>query len=199
MKTTSRGIAAALGLALVALSAGLDGSLPRERSPALAVRLLGPLARTAARAQWVRAREAMAAGRTDLALARAATALELDPGNTAGWSMLAWHLAMERGSLQREPAPERRAVWLRAGLDATRRGEAVAREPAELALERGLMLAQVADEDAPPPWPGGAEALWREAAEAFERARALGHADGAELAEIARARAAVLAEPPPPR
>ena len=191
--------AAALGLVLVALSAGLDGRLPRERSPALAVRLLGPLAHTAARLQWVRARSAMVAGRTDLALARAATALELDPGDTAGWSMLAWHLAMERGSIQREPAPARRVVWLRAGLETSLRGEAVARAPGELALERGLMLAQVAEEDAPPPWPGGVAALWDEAARAFARAAELGHPEGAALAEAARAQAAVLVEPPPPR
>ena len=110
--------------------------------------------------------------------------------------MLAWHLAMERGSLQREPSAARRADWLRAGLDVTRQGEATAREPAELALERGLMLSQVAEQDDPPPWPGGVEALWNEAGEAFERAGELGHPDGAALAEGARARAAVLADPP---
>lgn len=191
----ARALALTAGIALLALSARIDGSLPRDRSPALAVRLLGPLAGYAARAQWVRAREAMLAGRTDEALARAETALELDPGDTAGWSLLVWHLAMERGSQLREPDPERRVAWLRAGLDVARRGEDAAREPAELALERGLILTQVAAQDAPLPWPGGVAALWREAEQAFERAAALGHPDGALLAERARSRAAVLAEP----
>jgi hypothetical protein len=185
-----------VGLALLALSAGLDGTLPQRRSSSLAVRLVGPLARPLARAQWVRAREAMLAGRTDLALARAARALELDPGDSAGWNLLAWHLAMERGSLLREPAPERRVHWLRAGLDVARRGEAVAREPAELALGRGLMLSQVAQEDDPPPWPGGVAALWSEAAEAFERAAALGHPQAAALAASARARVPELGKLP---
>lgn len=192
---SARAFALAGGIALLALSARIDGSLPRERSPSLAVRLLGPLAGFAARVQWVRAREAMVAGRTDEALARSAAALELDPGDTAGWSLLAWHLAMERGSLQREPDPVRRATWLRAGLDVARRGESAAREPEQLALERGLILAQLAAEDAPPPWPGGVEALWREAAEAFDRAAELGHPDGAALAAGARSKAAILAEP----
>jgi hypothetical protein len=138
----------------------------------------------------------MLEGRTDLALARASTALELDPGDTAGWSLLAWHLALERGSILREPSPERRVVWLRAGLDVARRGEASARDPGELALWSALMLSQVAQEDAPPPWPGGVEALWREAAEAFERAAQGGHPEGAALAEAARARVPELGKPP---
>ena len=185
-----------LGIALLALSAALDGTLPERRSSSLAVRLAGPLARPLARAQWVRAREAMLAGRTDLALARASRALELDPGDSAGWNLLAWHLAMERGSLLREPSALRRVDWLRAGLDVARRGESVAREPAELALGRGLMLLQVAQEDAPPPWPGGTAALWSEAAKAFGRAAELGHPQAAALAESARARVPDLGKPP---
>lgn len=185
-----------LGLALIALSATVDGTLPERRSSSVAVRLLGPLARPLARAQWVRARQAMLEGRTDQALARASRALELDPGDTAGWSLLAWHLAMERGSILREPSPERRVDWLRAGLDVARRGEAAAREPGELALGRGLMLSQVAQEDLPPPWPGGRDALWREAAEAFDSAARWGHPEGAALAASARARVPELGKPP---
>lgn len=192
----ARAFAVLLGLALIALSAGLDGTLPERRSSSVAARLLGPLARPLARAWWVRARTAMLEGRTDLALARAATALELDPGDTAGWSLLAWHLSLERGSILREPSPERRVVWLRAGLDVAERGESSAREPGELALGRGLMLAQVALEDDPPPWPGGVPALWTAAAEAFERAAELGHPAAAHLAESARARVPILGKPP---
>jgi hypothetical protein len=191
-----RGAAIVVGLALIALSAGLDRTLPERRSSSVAVRLLGPLARPLARVGQVRARTAMLAGRTDLALARASTALELDPGDTAGWSQLAWHLALERGAILREPSPERRVAWLRAGLAVAERGEASAREPAELALLRGLMLGQVAQEDAPPPWPGGVPALWSAAAEAFARAAELGHPEGAALEQAARAQARELGKPP---
>jgi hypothetical protein len=185
-----------LGLALIALSAVVDGSLPERRSSSIAVRLLGPLARPLARVWRVRAHEAMLAGRTDLALARGGWALELDPGDTQGWSGLAWHLALERGAILREPSPQRRVAWLRAGLELARRGEASAREPGELALLRGLMLGQVAQEDAPPPWPDGVPGLWSAAAEAFARAAELGHPEGAALEHAAWARARELGKPP---
>jgi hypothetical protein len=173
---------------LLALSAVLDPSVPAQRSSSVALRLLGPVAELAARVQWVRARASMVAGRTDLALARGEVAIELDPGDTSGWTDLAWHLALERGSLQRERDPVRRLAWIRAGLDLARRGEERAREPGELALWQGLVLVQLAREDEPPDWPGGVAGLWADAAEHFERAARLGQRDGAELARGARAR-----------
>ena len=199
MRVPARALAALAGLLLVALSAGLDGTLPERRSSSLALRLFGPLAELAARVQWVRARSAMIEGRSDLALARGTVALELDPGDSEGWMLLAWHLSLERASLQREPDRARRLAWLRAGLDLARRGEASAREPEQLALWRGLVLTQFALEDEPLDWPGGVAGLWEAAAAAYERAAELGYPDGEELAGKARARVPILGIPTPPR
>ena len=163
-----RGAAIVVGLALIALSAGLDRMLPERRSSSVAVRLLGPLARPLARVGQVRARTAMLAGRTDLALARASAARSC-------------------------ASPRRSAAWPGCALG---HGQASAREPGELALLRGLMLGQVAQEDAPPPWPGGVPALWSAAAEAFARAAELGHPEGGALEQAARAQARELGKPP---
>jgi len=154
------------------------GSLP--------LRLLGPIASAAASVQWVRVYSALSEGRTDLALARGETALELDPGATSGWLALAAHMAFERASPEREPSAQRRLAWVRAALDLAARGERSARDPARIALWQGLVLSKLAREDAPLDWAGGVRGLWLEAAEHFERASALGSEHGAPLAANAR-------------
>ncbi len=165
-----RGVGWVLVAALVAVS------LTREREPAtsgLLHGLLGPVAGAAASVQWTRVNDALRAGRPELALARAETALELDPGATGGWKFLCNALAFDLASAQREPDPRRRAIWIRAAFELAARGERSAREPGELAFWQGLVKAHfAAAEDLP--WPDGAQALWTEAAADFERASALG-------------------------
>jgi hypothetical protein len=164
--------------------------------PALVGRLLGPLRSLAAGLQWVRVQSARLAGEHEVALARAETALALDPGAAEGWRIVATHLALDLGSREREPDPRRRAELLRAGLATLERGERVARDPANLALWRGILLVTHAEvsaasgEDAALPWPGGVAGMWHDAAAAFERAVELGIDDARELADSSRARAA---------
>jgi hypothetical protein len=164
-------------------------------SPSLAVRWLGPFARSAATVQWVRVDAAIRDGRSDLALARAQTAIALDPTATGGWMLIASHLVHERASPERELDPARRLVWLRAGLDLARRAEATVPEPAEMAEWQGVVLQERATSDPKLPWPGGLAAMWREAAACFERAAELGSEHGAELARLARSIADELDRP----
>jgi len=161
---------------------------PVDRPGSLPLRLLGPISSAAAGVQWVRVRSAMHDGRTDLALARSRLALELDPGATSGWLLVAGHLAFDRASAEREPNPERRLAWVRAALETAARGERSARDPGRLALWQGLVLGKLAQEEEPVPWPGGVSALWLDAADHFERAALLGSADGETLAVSARRR-----------
>ena len=176
-----------LGLALASWYAtgAASGS-----SPSFLVRSIGPFARPAARVQWVRVDAAIRAGRTDLALARADTALALDPTATEGWRFLASHLLADRASPEREADPVRRLEWLRAGVALLERGEASAADPAELCEQQGLWLGLAATRDPELPWPGGRPALWRAAAECFERAAARGSREARALAAQARAHAA---------
>jgi hypothetical protein len=167
---------------------------PREpsapRAPSFALRLLGPIASVAASVQWVRVDSAIRAGRTDLALARAETALAIDPGSTAGWTFLSRYMALDLASPAREPDTQRRLSWIKAALRVAERGEKTAREPSELALWEGLVLATVVALDDDLPWPGGAAGKWNDAALCLDRAAALGDPEAAQLAAIVRARAA---------
>jgi len=177
----------AVVLALVAWSLAAGPRRANARPTTGVQRLLGPVAGIAASVQWVRVDGAIRAGRPDLALARAETALTLDPGATGGWKLLAGHLAFDRASAERERDPALRLAWVEAGLEVARRGERTARNPEELAWWQGLLCAMHAELD-DLPWPGGSDALWRAAIEHFERAARLGHPEGAELAESARRR-----------
>ena len=149
-------------------------------------RLLGPFARLAASVQWIRFERARSAGRHELAIARAESAIALDPGDTSGWDLLAWHLAVNLSSVESEPDPRRRLAWVRAGLDVARRGEASARDPGALAYLQGLLLFVKAENDPELPWPGGVKSLWLTAAEHFERAEALGYPNVEDAASYAR-------------
>lgn len=187
MTRTWRGAGWVLAVVLISVPAWVaGGATATPARGSLAQRLFGPVAGLAAQVQWLRTQRALWDGRSDLALARARTALALDPGDTEGWRLIAWHLAFERAAEERERSPARRLAWVRAGVELLERGEASAREPERLALLSGLILGSLAAEEPPVPWPGGPHALWLAAAERFERAAELGAADGEELAHGAR-------------
>ncbi len=138
-------------------------------------RVLGPFAQLAANVQWIRFERAQMSGRHELAIARAESAIALDPSDTRGWELLAWHLSLNLASVENEPDPRRRLAWVRAGLDVARRGEESARDPGALAFLQGLVLQVKAENDPELPWPGGSDALWEAAAEHLQRAAELGY------------------------
>jgi len=163
-----------LGLVLLSLSRP-------ERAPApLTIRLLGPLAELAADVQWVRFQHAVQNGEEERALLLAGRALRLDPRATEGWKYLASHLALFLSSPEREPDRDRRAAWLRAGLEVTRRGAEHAAEPGELAMLRGIIALTKSETD-PDVLPGGVETLLDEAERAFAAAREAGIFGAEEL------------------
>lgn len=186
---------------LVGLSYYGHGWLAARGSPTLVQResfverLLGPFASLAASVQLVRAERALREGRPGVGFARIDSALRLDPGAPEGWSYLAYHLILERGSKQREPDPELRLAWILQGLEVLERGQGSARQPELLAFERGLYLSHLLSADPELDWPQGARPSWGSAAEAFERAAAGGHPLGLELAQKARERATGASEP----
>ncbi|MDP6368242.1 MAG: hypothetical protein QF615_01440, partial [Planctomycetota bacterium] len=113
-------------------------------------------------------------------------ALALDPTATDGWYYLARHLALDRSAADRCPDAAQRAHWFRLGLSVLERGEAHAGRPAELILDRGLLLAYLGSlPEGEIPWPGGAAGAWGQARQAFQRAAELGHPQAADLAQRA--------------
>ena len=195
----SRG-ARVVGWIVVAALGGwsLFGREPRpvqgQGAPSRVARLWGPFAGLAARGQWVRVHDAMLADRPDLVWQRARTAMDLDPGATDGYLLLARHLFFDRASLQRETDPARREAWMRAGLAVGERGEEAARDPGALALWLGLARVRMAED---PELAGrlGTTArgeLLSAAADAFDRAASRGDADARELGEHARALSSAL-------
>jgi len=174
-----------LAAAAVALAPRADRS--REgRSPA--ARLLGPFADLASDVQWIRFRRALIRGDEARALRLAESALALDPRATDGWELLAWHLGFFLASPDREPDLARRRAWFDAALDVAREGARRAEHPAEMHLLRGLLFQTKAQLD-PAIAPGGARALWRQAAEAFAEANAAGRADAVVRERHAREQA----------
>ena len=148
--------------------------------------LLDPFASFIATIQWSRADAAFDQGQIDLGLARAESALELNPGATAGWSWLASVLVHRFGAPEFEAMAATRRAWVEAGLNLLSRGEELAREPAELAFHAGLVMAYVASIPGEVlEWPGGTAAAWRAAAEHFERAKELGHPRAEDVAQAA--------------
>jgi hypothetical protein len=187
--------AAGLGLAGAILFATARPR-PAHEEPLL-LRLFGPAAELAAKAQWVRFDLALRAGELELAYERAETALWIDPGSTEGWTLYAAHLCFDRAAPEREPDVAVRRAWFEAALATLARGEAVARSPSELALYAGLMREDRADTDSAvtatfgaADGTGGSDALLRAAAEDYDRAARLGHPRAAELAEHVRSRTA---------
>lgn len=160
-----------------------------ERGGSIASRLLGPIGSLAAGWQWVRVRLAIEAGKPGLGYSRAELAFELDPDATGAWSFLASHYAHDRASPDAEPDPAMRTSWVRAASSLLERGEATAREPAELAVHRGLIMIHVSDMGGSIPWPGGARGALEEADGAFERAIELDAGNTQAWVQLARNRA----------
>jgi hypothetical protein len=152
-------------------------------------RLLGPVAGLARDVQWIRFQRALLAGEEERAIALAESAIAFDPGATEGWVLLASHLAFFRASLEREDDVERRRAWFRAGVEVTRRGAEVARDPGELHLWRGLLFLDKAEMD-PALDARGAPGLLAQAVLALEDADAAGHPDAPGLLAQVRALAA---------
>ena len=149
-------------------------------------RALAPIAAFAATIQWARADAAFDEGRLDIGLARAERALEWNPSAAEGWSWLASVLVHRFGAPEFESTAEARRTWVEAGLAILARGEGLAAEPQELAFHAGLVMAFVASlPDEVLEWPGGARTAWTEAAEHFERAKALGHPRADAIAQAA--------------
>lgn len=180
----------ALGLFLAPLIGESEraAGAPRVSASPLS-KLLGPFSDLAARFQWVRVQHAVLEGSPELALARAETALQLDPGATEGWRFVAVYLGLDLASPNRELSAERRRELILAALDVLRRGEASARAPDQLRFWAGILLMTHAEIDPDLDWPGGSDELWLETARAFERAAGFGVEDASELALQARARA----------
>jgi hypothetical protein len=187
MRRARRAVAWVLALGLLLLPGALVPAQDADRTPVQ--RFLGPVAELVASIEWVRCERARRRGREDLALLHAERALALAPSDTAGWDRLASHLGFDLASSTREPDPARRSQWLAAALAVCERGAERADDPRTLSILRGLLCAVHADLDPDIAWPGGARALWLEAARSFDRAASLGHASAAELAAGARARA----------
>ncbi|MCE9596055.1 MAG: hypothetical protein K8S98_17840 [Planctomycetes bacterium] len=179
---------AGLGVAL-ALLIGTARPPPKDDS-SLLVRVLGPAARFAASIEWVRFDLALRSGDLELAYARADTALWIDPGATEGWNAYAAHLAFDRASAEREPDPVRRRAWFDAALATLARGEAVAREPGDLALFAGLLRMDKAKDDPALAGSDGVRSLYLAAADDFDRAARLGKTFAVEGAAKARELAA---------
>ena len=172
------------GVLLVYLWLSPHGHEAPRRSPVQ--RLFGPVASLAASLQWVRMEAAIDAGERVRAHEIARLALELDPGSTEGWSYYARELVFQRASPTYETDPRERTRWVRLALDLLEEGSASAREPEELHHFQGQILGYLIDLEGAIPWPGGERALRLEAAEAYERAAALGKRGAGEQAEIVR-------------
>ena len=175
--------------ALAAISIVASGPVDPEPAREPMLRWLGPGAQLARDVQWIRFQRALLDGRREAAIRLAASAVELDPRSTAGWKRLAAHLALYRGSPEREPDIDRRRAWFHAGLATARSGAERAVDPAQLHAWRGLLCVSRAELD-PELDPGGAAALFATAADAFDEAARCGDAGAAELASYARERAA---------
>ncbi len=166
----------------------------------LMAQALGPLARPAARAQWVLVDAAVREGRMGLALRRAETALALDPTDASGWLYWGHHLAFERGSLERTPDAAERIAWLRGALLFLESGRGRVEDPAQLTLRQAAIWVALAQE--PELWPGLAPGeAWSKAAERFEVAahEGLSHAEEASAAARRRAEEATGMDQSAPR
>ena len=168
---------------------------PRRAARSPLHRLLGPVAELASNVQWVRFQKARFEGRHELAIARAESALDLAPEDPAGWELFASHLALNLSSAEGEPDPTRRLHWFQAGVEVTRRGEALVDVPSDLALLRAVFFMTKAEQDPDLPWPGGTRALLEEAARAYdEAATAYDAAADRESTTFARELAAAVRE-----
>jgi len=173
-----------LGWALVAalwiVATWFAPAAPRTTGRAPLLEWLGPFAELGSNLQWIRFQRARLAGDQERAFLHAENALALRPTATEGWQLLAAHLGYFLASPAREPDPDTRLAWFRAGLEVTRRGETVAEHPEALMLMRGILLLNKAELD-PEIWPGGAAGLLAEAEAAFRAARDAGEPDAEDF------------------
>ena len=183
MRKAARALAWAAVLALALVS--LAGPAPRPAAPAPLL-LLGPFADLWAEIAWLRFQAALRRGEEARALELAESALALDPRSSEGWRMLAGHLVFDLASRERTPDLARRRACFQAGLAVLARGVERSARPEELELFRGLVLLAKAEGD-PELDPGGAQALKRSAADAFEHAARLGSEQAKELVPQVRA------------
>lgn len=189
IRRLARGLSPAWAVCLAAMLAATPLLAKRpDDGRGLMAQAFGPLARPAARAQWVLVDAAVRDGRLGLALRRAETALQLDPTDTSGWLYWGHHLAFERGTLERTPDDSERIAWLRGALAFLEAGRSRVEDPAQLTLRQGAIWVALAQE--PLLWPGlpPGEA-WSRAAERFGAAALEGLPHAAEAAEAARRRA----------
>jgi hypothetical protein len=157
----------------------------------LGERLLGPIASFAAALQWARVDDALRHGHPEVAYARAEFALELAPGDPAGWTFFAHHFIYDRASALAEGDRSVRAHWIQTGLDLLERAERECAEPGKIAFARAVVFLSFAQQDdADRAWPGTRREAWLEAARAFDRAALAGEPLAAEAARAARAEAA---------
>ncbi len=183
------------GWILVALLLGFGPSGPRpDPSNSPWGRLLGPFAGLASDVQLTRALRARLDGKQALALVRSQSAIQLNPRSVRPWRELASSMAMHLASIAREPDPQKRLLWLQAGLDVAEHGEASVQHPEDLAFLQGLFLFAHAERQDETPWPGGPKALWTEAAKCFERAERGGHPRARTMARFARQQAQQAAD-----
>jgi hypothetical protein len=113
-------------------------------------------------------------------------AVELDPGLSGAWVMLASHVALGLGAPELEPQLEARLRALDESLAILERGAASARQPEDLVYRRGYILGLFADGPDGAARPGGRRTLYLEAIEAFEAAEKLGHRGAHHAEESAR-------------
>jgi hypothetical protein len=178
---------AACGLVLAAAAAW---SWPAARGTrTLQERICGPLAASAAALQWTRAESAVRRGALGTGLAHARDALRCTPRSGPLWEQYARLLALHLGSTEREPDAGRRRAWLSAGLAALDEGERNVGDRGGFALARAFVLLAKAEVDPELGWPGGSDALERDALSALEQARAAGNSVATAL---------LAAEPPSP-
>lgn len=162
----------ALAISLHAWRAHAD----EDSRSSLLERLVGPCAGLVAGAQWVRADAALREGRFEVFCERAETALALSPADPRGWSFYAHQLIDQRSSPLREPSPQARESWARAGLSLFARAERECAAPAEIAIDEALVYVKWAG--TPPaerPIRGEEREFLARALAALERARALGY------------------------
>lgn len=179
-----------VGLAALAFAASAwpptpPPALPGGSEHALG-RILAPLSATLAARERVRAEGHFTRGQTGLGFESLARALELQPDATALWVLAVERQGLYLASAVREADPEVRARWIEGALASARLGVERARQPARVAFATGALFLVQAESEPPPAWPGGAAALWLEAAQWFERAAELGDHRGADAAQHCR-------------
>ncbi|MEZ5975364.1 MAG: hypothetical protein R3F17_10870 [Planctomycetota bacterium] len=168
----SRRLSIGVGIGLVLLA----GYFGRNRGGQGLTPTIGSLV---ASWNWTRFHQSVGRGDWQEAYVFAEEALAWDRRSPRGWITLADHWTFTRASSNVEPDPERRVAAIVRGLRVLEAGANAGADPGALHLAAGQVLAfwvteLVGQEEDPLPWPGGAEAAWREGIEQLRMARDLG-------------------------